>query len=77
MKRNFPGVLWVLPIVFGVVGGTVAALIANIKYQASWWELFMAGLIITFLELGGYFIVWWYFVLEPLKVCLSKLAMLQ
>ncbi len=47
MKSRFPGVLWLLPIFFGVLGGTIAAMIASMKYQASWWELFVTGLIIT------------------------------
>jgi len=47
MKQRFPGVLWLLPICFGIIGGTIAAFIASIKYQASWWELFVAGLIVS------------------------------
>ena len=45
--RKFPGVLWLLPIFFGLLGGIVAAMISSMKYQASWWELFTVGLIIT------------------------------
>lgn len=47
MKRRFPGVLWLLPICFGLFGGVVAGLIASMKYQASWWELVVAGFIIN------------------------------
>jgi len=49
MKRRFPGVLWLLPILLGVTGGVVAALIASLKYQASWWELLAVGFIVNFL----------------------------
>ena len=45
--KRFPGVLWILPICLGAVGGIVAALIASLKYQASWWELFTVGVIIN------------------------------
>ena len=47
MKNRFPGILWLLPICFGVIGGTVAAFISSMKYQASWWELFVAGLLVS------------------------------
>jgi len=47
MKRRFPGVLWLLPICFGLFGGVIAGLVASIKYQASWWELVVAGLLIN------------------------------
>ena len=47
MKQRFPGVLWLLPICFGFFGGIVAGLIASLKYQASWWELVLAGLLIN------------------------------
>ena len=47
MKQRFPGVLWLLPIGFGLFGGVVAGLIASMKYQASWWELVVAGLLIN------------------------------
>jgi len=58
MKRRFPGVLWILPIIFGLLGGIVAALISSLKYQASWWELFVAGLLITAAWVAIYFIFW-------------------
>jgi len=47
MKRRFPGVLWLLPICFGLFGGVIAGLVASLKYQASWWELVVGGLIIN------------------------------
>lgn len=47
MTGKFPGVLWLLPICFGLVGGAIAGLIASLKYQASWWELVAGGLIIN------------------------------
>jgi len=47
MKGKFPGVLWLLPICFGLFGGVIAGLVASIKYQASWWELVVGGLLVT------------------------------
>ena len=59
-KKGFPMVLWLLPIFFGLFGGIIAALISNLKYEASWIELFMVGLILQiglallwFLLMGG------------------------
>ncbi len=52
MKNRFPGILWLLPICFGVFGGTIAAVVASVKYQASWWELFAAGLIVSLASYG-------------------------
>jgi hypothetical protein len=46
-RRNFPGTLWLLPIFFGILGGIVAALIASLKYESSWWELVFAGIAMT------------------------------
>ena len=57
MKRSFPGVLWLLPICFGLFGGIVAGLIASLKYQASWWELAVAGFAVSFLVMAGYLVV--------------------
>ena len=54
-RRKFPGVLWLLPLFGGVFGGTVAGLIASLKYGASWWELALAGFIMTCLFLLAYF----------------------
>jgi len=48
-RKRFPGVLWLLPLFLGVVGGIIAALISALKYQASWWELLVVGIIMTFL----------------------------
>ena len=42
-----PGSLWLFPIFFGVFGGITAALIANMKYEACWWQYVIAGLLIT------------------------------
>jgi len=53
-ERRFPGVLWLLPICFGLVGGVIAALIASLKYQASWLELALVGLIVTVVAMFGY-----------------------
>ena len=59
-KKRFPAALWLLPLFFGLVGGIIAALISNLKYEASWIELFMVGLILQiglallwFLLVGG------------------------
>ena len=49
-RNKFPGVLWLLPVFLGLFGGIIAALISNLKYQASWWELFAVGLAITFIS---------------------------
>ncbi len=54
---RFPGVLWLLPIVFGFVGGIIAGLIASLKYEASWWELVAVGAAISLFALGGYLIL--------------------
>lgn len=56
-RPALPGILWILPICFGIIGGTVAALIANLKYQASWWELFVVGAIVSFLAGIGYILI--------------------
>jgi len=48
-KPKFPGSLWILPIFFGVIGGIIAAFIVDLKYKASWWELLVAGVIVTVL----------------------------
>jgi len=53
-KNKFPGVLWLLPIFFGLLGGIVAAMISSMKYQASWWELATVGGIVTVLEILVY-----------------------
>ena len=55
IRKNFPGTLWLLPIFFGIVGGLIAALIADLKYQASWWELLVLGIIISGVALLLYF----------------------
>ena len=47
--NKFPGVLWLLPIHFGIVGGVIAALIAVTVYESSWWELYLAGMLISVL----------------------------
>jgi len=65
MNRKFPAVLWLLPIFLGIVGGVAAALIANLEYKASWWELLVAGGVISFLGISAYF-VYLYLVLIPL-----------
>ncbi len=57
MRNRFPGVLWLLPVFFGLTGGIIAALIASMKYQASWIELFIVGLFIQVLIIVG--IVLW------------------
>lgn len=50
-QKSFPGTLWLLPIFFGVIGGIIASLIANMKYKASWWELLVAGILISIVTL--------------------------
>ena len=49
IQKSFPGALWLLPIFFGIIGGIIAALIADMKYQASWWELFVVGIFMSVL----------------------------
>jgi hypothetical protein len=44
--NSHPAVLWILPICYGMIGGTIAALFAGIKYNAVWWKLFLVGIII-------------------------------
>ncbi len=58
-KSNFPGVLWILPVLFGIIGGTIAALISNLKYQASWLELFLVGIATSFLWAIFLFLLPW------------------
>ena len=55
--KRFPGALWLLPIFFGLFGGIVAALIANLKYGAHWMELFLVGLL---LQVAGF--MFWFLV---------------
>ena len=40
-------------ILFGLIGGIVAALIASIKYEASYWELCLVGILISASTLIG------------------------
>jgi hypothetical protein len=56
-RRTFPGILWLLPICFGLLGGIIAALIADMKYHASWWELLITGLVLTFLVVLIYLLI--------------------
>ena len=35
-KPRFPGVLWLLPIFFGLLGGIISAMISSIKYHSIW-----------------------------------------
>ncbi len=45
--RDFPSVLWLLPVIFAFPGGLIAAFVSSLIYKASWWELFVAGLIVS------------------------------
>ena len=53
----FPSVLWLLPVFFGLLGGVIAALIANEKYGASWSELVIGGAVVSTLEFIGYLLL--------------------
>ena len=44
---RFPSVLWLLPVIFAFPGGLIAAFVSALIYKASWWELFMVGLIVS------------------------------
>jgi len=55
-SNRFPGVLWLMPIFFGIIGGVLAAMIASLKYEASWWELVVVGLIVTCIGVIAYVI---------------------
>ncbi len=44
---DFPSVLWLLPLIFAFPGGVVAAFISALAYKASWWELFIGGLVVS------------------------------
>ena len=57
-RYGFPGVLWLLPIFFGVLGGIIAGMISSMKYNASWLELFLVGLILTVMAL----LFWWFII---------------
>jgi hypothetical protein len=46
-KKLFPAVLWLLPILLGFPGAICASLIAKKKYQATWWGLFVVGILTT------------------------------
>ena len=49
--NRIPHSLWILPLLFGIIGGVVAALIADLKCKASWWELMVVGVMVS--------IIWW------------------
>ena len=63
MKTKYPGTLWLLPLLLGIFGGIAAALIADIKYHASWWELFVVGLIMSVLSFISLLVIAPYMVL--------------
>jgi hypothetical protein len=46
-NNKVPGTLWVLPILFGVVGGAFASIIADLKYHAPWKRYLAVGVIIS------------------------------
>lgn len=43
------GALWILPIVFGFLGGTIAAVIVGTKYGHGWLEFFLVGIVMSFI----------------------------
>ena len=58
VTKRYPGVLWLLPIFFGFIGGIVASLISGLKYEASWWELLVVGIITQIFAIIVW-IFWW------------------
>lgn len=56
-RRGFPGSLWLFPIFFGLLGGIIASLIADMKYNAGWLELFIVGLILQLMYIAGMFLI--------------------
>lgn len=50
VRNRYPGVLWLLPIFFGILGGIIASMFASMKYKAGWVELITVGIIISILE---------------------------
>ncbi len=48
-QGQFPGVLWVLPILFCVLGGVIGAIIAGTIYKANWWGLLLVGFVMLFI----------------------------
>lgn len=52
-RNRYPGVLWLLPVFFGLIGGIIAAMFASIKYQAEWWDLFLIGLLFSIAYAAG------------------------
>jgi hypothetical protein len=44
-----PWTLWILPVLLGLVGGSIAAVIAAQKYHAPWTRYVALGIITTFI----------------------------
>lgn len=56
-RERFPGILWLLPIFFGLTGGILAGFISSLKYQDSWWELVLAGFVVSCLAVVAYLLL--------------------
>ena len=44
-RGRAPGLLWILPIGFGLLGGIIAALMVADRYAGSWWEYIIVGIL--------------------------------
>ena len=49
MRNTYPGVLWLLPILFGAAGGVVSAFIIGMAYRGDWFPHVVVGIAITFI----------------------------
>jgi hypothetical protein len=47
IDENPPGIIWILPILFGLIGGGFAALIASLKYDAPWIRYVILGFLVS------------------------------
>ena len=61
-RGKAPGLLWILPIGFGLLGGIIAALMVADRYTGSWWEYIIVGLITS----GLFFFIYMFLIVESL-----------
>lgn len=63
----YPSVLWILPIVYGLIGGIIAAMFASIKYHSPWGRLFLVGLIVQVIVVAIILLLTYYMFISPLE----------
>ena len=44
-SQGFPKSLYLLPVLFGVIGGIIGALIVARVYKTKWWQMILVGII--------------------------------